>query len=436
MVHVLKYCHDKNIIHRDLKPENIILNTTGDIKLIDFGFARVFGENSNLASTFAGTHNYMSPEIIQGKKYSYASDIWSLGVILYELITLKRPFDNRNSIELLKSICSEEPPNITGNYSHELLIILQAMLFKDPFSRIELTKIIKHPMLESFNLNTSTLNEQLTKLEQELTHQTNLTEKLENQITQLKAEHEKLKIYPTKNQQLRDQIEYYKRNNQALLKEIDQLANGYSQETIPSQTTQNLFEEGMLILRENLFDQTTQQQAFALFKEAADQLNDIEACWRVAACLFQSIGTNEDKKSAKIYAQKAMEGGSVDGTFWYGKCQDSPEDQFKYFKQTSDQNYPAGKYNFGICTYRGLGTRKSEWKGKKILQEVFESGDRYLTILYAMYLEQGWCGFTQDVQKSNELYRLAKTQPLSDSSVFFLFGLDPSLIKTKLISKK
>jgi serine/threonine protein kinase len=75
MVNTLKYCHDSNVMHRDLKPENIIILPNNQIKLIDFGVAKVFEEEVKDASTFTGTQSYMNPELIRGKWYSFANDI-------------------------------------------------------------------------------------------------------------------------------------------------------------------------------------------------------------------------------------------------------------------------------------------------------------------------------------------------------------------------
>ena len=92
----LYYLHSLGIIHRDLKPENIMVENSSDkihCKIIDFGFA-IFVEQMNDKTLRAGTPNFIAPEILQGKKYSYECDIFSLGVILYFLLSGKFPFDS------------------------------------------------------------------------------------------------------------------------------------------------------------------------------------------------------------------------------------------------------------------------------------------------------------------------------------------------------
>lgn len=89
----LIYLHSEGIIHRDIKPENI-LNCFGVLKLSDFGWS-IFTEEAR--TTFCGTRDYVSPEIVSGKNYDFKVDIWSIGVLTYELITGKPPFEDRQN---------------------------------------------------------------------------------------------------------------------------------------------------------------------------------------------------------------------------------------------------------------------------------------------------------------------------------------------------
>ena len=89
----LDHVHSRRVLHRDLKTANVFLTHAGDVKLGDFGVARSFSTQTHLASTAVGTPYYMSPELINSQPYGEPSDVWSLGIILHELLTLKRPFD-------------------------------------------------------------------------------------------------------------------------------------------------------------------------------------------------------------------------------------------------------------------------------------------------------------------------------------------------------
>uniref|UniRef100_A0AAQ6AJV4 MAP/microtubule affinity-regulating kinase 3 n=1 Tax=Amphiprion ocellaris TaxID=80972 RepID=A0AAQ6AJV4_AMPOC len=142
IVSAVHYCHQKNIVHRDLKAENLLLDADSNIKIADFGFSNEFTEGSKL-DTFCGSPPYAAPELFQGKKYDGPEvDIWSLGVILYTLVSGSLPFDGQNLKELRERV-------LRGKYrvpfymSTDCEGILRRFLVLNPAKRCSLEQIMK-----------------------------------------------------------------------------------------------------------------------------------------------------------------------------------------------------------------------------------------------------------------------------------------------------
>eukprot|EP00931_Biecheleriopsis_adriatica_P099241 TRINITY_DN7362_c0_g1_i1.p1 TRINITY_DN7362_c0_g1~~TRINITY_DN7362_c0_g1_i1.p1 ORF type:complete len:472 (+),score=114.08 TRINITY_DN7362_c0_g1_i1:68-1417(+) len=144
----LKYIHDMHILHRDLKSGNFFLSKSGNIKMGDFGIAKVLECTAACAQTQIGTPYYLSPEICQGKNYAWSSDIWSMGCILYEMCARQVPFDAPDLKKLIHRITKEPAPEIPSDYSVALRNLGKELLERDPNKRPPAAEILKRPVVQ------------------------------------------------------------------------------------------------------------------------------------------------------------------------------------------------------------------------------------------------------------------------------------------------
>jgi len=149
MALAIKHIHDNKILHRDLKTQNIFMTSSGEIKIGDFGIARVLQHTYDWAKTAIGTPYYLSPEICQEMPYNQKSDVWSLGCILYEMVTLKHAFDSNSMKGLVLKILRGTYPAIPSHYSQDLNDLIWEMLIKDPAKRPSIRKVVEKSFLAS-----------------------------------------------------------------------------------------------------------------------------------------------------------------------------------------------------------------------------------------------------------------------------------------------
>jgi serine/threonine protein kinase len=147
MVDALEYCHDRKVMHRDIKPENILLGYFGELKIADFGWS--VHAPSSRRTTMCGTLDYLPPEMVVNQPYSEKVDLWCLGVLAYEFLVGKPPFEYDDKNLTYRKICSVE--FIFPDYVHKLAqSFINVLLVKKPEERMSLTEAKAHPWLTTF----------------------------------------------------------------------------------------------------------------------------------------------------------------------------------------------------------------------------------------------------------------------------------------------
>jgi serine/threonine protein kinase len=151
MCHGLEAAHARGVVHRDIKPHNmLIIPESGELKIMDFGIARptqVGGQDPSLttAGTVMGTPDYMSPEQAQGRPADFRSDIYSLGVVLFESLTGKLPFGGETITQIVIAHIQQQPPSprsINPHLPKALETAVLQCLQKDPDQRFQKVEVL------------------------------------------------------------------------------------------------------------------------------------------------------------------------------------------------------------------------------------------------------------------------------------------------------
>ena len=196
-------CHHRKegkIIHRDLKPGNVFFDSKNNVKLGDFGLARILDKDSQYAYSHVGTPYYMSPEQINDSKYNEKTDIWSAGCVLYEMAALKPPFEAESQFSLASKIRAGKFNRLPEKYSEELSRVIRWMLSIKPEERPNIDDLLNVPQIslrireKRFRENQRVLQkkkEECEKREMQVIAKENTLKKLE-EVIKNKKEHLKV----------------------------------------------------------------------------------------------------------------------------------------------------------------------------------------------------------------------------------------------------
>jgi len=136
----LQAAHEQGIIHRDIKPQNVLIDAKGEVKLMDFGIARMTEAKDAMtqAGLIVGTPHYMSPEQVQGRQLDARSDVYAMGVLMYEMLAGRRPFESTALTGILTAHITETPKplvEVRPEVGERISAIVMRCLAKDPKAR-------------------------------------------------------------------------------------------------------------------------------------------------------------------------------------------------------------------------------------------------------------------------------------------------------------
>jgi TPR repeat protein len=346
MVSVLGYLKSLGVIYCDVEPVNIVVDARGTLKLIDFGTARAANAKLKKAYRFGGTLAYMSPEMFGDGGYSFETDIWSLGVLLYEMMTHTFPFGCKPDKEVVRRVQTVEPAEIRTDYSAQLKGVVKLMLRKKPSARVTVEKLAQLEWLPPVS-----------------------TEITPRQLSHIGTKHKFGLGVP---QDLDEATRLFKLS-----------ADGGS--------TTGMFNYCFAILNSD-----RRAEALAYLKKSAD-LGNTDALYNYALSLEQGWGGPPDLASAMEYYKRSADEGNIESMCAYAiACTEGwagdpdIEQAVAYYRRVAECGSPFEMFNYGNALAGGIAGPADRVEAMKWYRRAAEAGESDATFNCGAGINHGW----------------------------------------------
>jgi serine/threonine protein kinase len=410
MVSLLSYFKTLSMIYCDIKPENIIMDRNGDIKLIDFGTAKVAQAKLKKSFSFGGTLAYMSPEMLGDTGYSFETDVWSLGCLLFEMMSNILPFGSKPEKEVVRKIKNVDPPEIKAEYSVALKNVVKSMLRKKPTSRITIEALSKLDFIP--------------KISSDLTPRqwNNLGVKHKYGLGVKKAPDEAAKYF----KMAADAGHSYGMFNYCfsiLNTDKRQDALHYLKQSADAGNPDGVYNYA-LSLDHGWSGKTNLPEAMRYYRIASEFGNTEAMCNYAIACTEGWDGS-PDIETAVRYYRLAAESGNAFGMLNYanaiaGGLAGPPDyrEAMRYYGLAADAGEPDAMFNFGAALSHGWGGQPDPGGAMKYFKLAADRGVVSAMFNYALGMEHGYLG-SPDVQGAIRHYKMAADAGHEDAKAAF-----------------
>lgn len=423
MLDAMTYVHQKNYIHRDIKPSNLFLTRNGQIKVMDFGIAKIVDSNLELTETNTniGSPQYMSPEqITSPKQIDYRTDIYSLGVTLYALLTGKRPYDDSfgSSYKVQAEIVQKSLPYISG-VSDRTNAVIQKATRKNPSERFQ--------SCEAFKEALTGLKPIVVEIDDEKTQIKNNTDQKKND-----------RIDNNRNNALADEK---KQSDSAKKTESDQQTDKNQGKTKPNPLRKVMLVVGLLALLitvlgggwifyvksqikkgVELADNGEYTEAFSVLYEYRNSpFITPEAINHLGYMYGTGTGTQKDYTEALRWYWKAADEGyllslnNIGALYQYGLGVDQDYQKAREcYQKAAAGGIVKAKYNLGELYANGYGVNKDSYEAVRWYREAADEGDANAQFRLGQAYHYG-TGVALDYSQAEAWYRKAAGQRHSDA---------------------